>query len=606
MAKKISNNFIKELVANADIADVVSRYVNLTKSGKNYKACCPFHNEKTPSFFVNSQKRFFHCFGCHESGDALTFVKKINNLDFVEAVKTLAEIVGKPVEYENYSQEDLHKEQLFNKCIGFLAIAQKYYRWNLGNSASKEKAVGYLKKRGIDSDLAKVFGIGYSSEGWNNLTQLAKSVNVSEDILIDTGLAIKNDKGNVYDRFRNRIMFPIRNIQGNVIGYGGRVIDDSDGVKYINSPETIVFQKNNILYGLYEYREKKKQYPDLANQSLIVVEGYMDVIGLAKYSFYSAVATLGTAFSQNHAKILFRESNSIVLCFDGDSAGQKAVVRTIKIILPILDGNKKLRILTLEHGKDPDDYIKEYGLDNFTNSLKKSQSVLDFIINYIINNKDVSKAECKSEIVENLKEFLIDIDENIYTESLISTVAEKININTNQIKKILKLGKQKSNIVNLDIDNYKYRQKRLSKSMLLEEVILAEIFVNIADFRMLLKENDFEIFATSKNLDILVKSLKILKEDSSNEIEAVILIQLLAEDYPDYREYFFELLSQGISKARKKSDGEQYCDQILKDLKRIEANSVKEQLNYLGSLPFRTDVQEMERKYLVAKLSNKI
>ncbi|GMN88747.1 DNA primase [Francisella sciaenopsi] len=603
MAKKISNNFIKELVANADIADVVSRYVNLAKSGKNYKACCPFHNEKTPSFFVNSQKKFFHCFGCHESGDALTFVKKINNLDFIEAVKTLAEIVGKPVEYENYSQEDLHKEQLFNKCIGFLAIAQKYYRWNLGNSASKEKATAYLKKRGVNSELAKVFGIGYSSDGWNNITQLAKSVNVSEDILIDTGLSIKNDKGNVYDRFRNRIMFPIRNIQGNVIGYGGRVIDDSEGVKYINSPETIVFQKNNILYGLYEYREKKKQCPDLLNQSLIVVEGYMDVIGLAKYGFYCAVATLGTAFSQNHAKILFRENNSIVLCFDGDSAGQKAAVRTIKIILPILDGNKKLRILTLENGKDPDDYIKEYGLDNFSNSLKKSQPVSDFIINYIIDDKDVSKAECKAEIVENLKEFLTDVDDNIYSESIISTVAEKININSNQIKNLLKLGKQKPNI---DTNNYKTRQKRLSRNMLLEEVMLAEIFVNITDFRILLKENNFEIFATSKNLDILVKSLKILKEDSSNEIEAVILIQLLAEDYPDYREYFFELLSYGIDKARKKSDGEQYCHQILKDLRRIEANSVKEQLNYLGSLPFRTDVQEMERKYLVAKLSNKI
>lgn len=243
MAKKVSNTFIKELVATADIVDVVSRYVNLKKTGKNYKGCCPFHNEKTPSFFVNPEKKFYYCFGCHVSGDALTFIKKINNLEFIEAVKNLAEIVGKPVEYENYSKEDIQKEQFYNKCISFLAVVQKYYRWNLGNSVTKDKAINYLKKRGIDSDLAKFFGVGYSSESWNNITELAKSVNIPEEILVDTGLAIKNDKGNLYDRFRGRIMFPIRNIQGNVIAYGGRVIDNSQAVKYINSPEALVFQK---------------------------------------------------------------------------------------------------------------------------------------------------------------------------------------------------------------------------------------------------------------------------------------------------------------------------------------------------------------------------
>ncbi|MBK2143920.1 DNA primase, partial [Francisella tularensis] len=400
MAKKVSNSFIKELVATADIVDVVSRYVNLKKTGKNYKGCCPFHNEKTPSFFVNPEKNFYHCFGCQASGDALTFVKNINKLEFIDAVKNLAEIVGKPVEYENYSQEDIQKEQLYNKCISFLAAAQKYYRWNLGNSVTKDKAINYLKKRGIDSSLAKFFGIGYSSEGWNNITELAKSINIPEEILVDTGLAIKNDKGNLYDRFRGRVMFPIRNIQGNVIAYGGRVTEDSDGVKYINSPETLVFQKNNILYGLYEYRERKKQYPDLINQSLVVVEGYMDVVGLAQHGFYAAVATLGTAFSPNHAKILFRETSSVILCFDGDEAGQKAALRTIKILLPMLDGNKKLKILTLPDKDDPDDYIKKYGLERFLTALDNSLAVADFVIDNLIQGKDLRKAEAKAEVLE--------------------------------------------------------------------------------------------------------------------------------------------------------------------------------------------------------------
>ncbi|MFV9985136.1 MAG: DNA primase [Francisella endosymbiont of Hyalomma asiaticum] len=597
MAKKVSNTFIKELVATTNIVDVVSRYVNLKKTGKNYKGCCPFHNEKTPSFFVNLEKKIYHCFGCQTSGDALTFIKKINNLEFIEAVKNLAEIVGKPVEYENYSQEDIQKEQLYNKCISFLAIAQKYYRWNLGNSVTKDKAINYLKKRGIDSDLAKFFGIGYSSEGWNNITELAKSVNIPEEILVDTGLAIKNDKGNLYDRFRGRIMFPIRNIQGNVIAYGGRVIDNSQSVKYINSPETLVFQKNNILYGLYEYRERKKQYPDLINQRLVVVEGYMDVVGLAQYGFYAAVATLGTAFSPNHAKILFRETNSVILCFDGDEAGQKAALRTIKILLPILDGNKKLKILTLPNGDDPDDYIKQYGLGSFYAALDNSLAVAEFIVDKLIQGKDLTKAESKAEVLENLKSFLLDVADNIYSESITATIADKVSIKVEQLKNLLRRRKQ-------TLLNVTKQQKILAKNLLLEEVVLAELFVNLADFRLLQHTNDFEIFATSKNLDILAKSLKILKEDSSNQIEAVILIQLLAEDYPDYREYFFELLSYGIHNTQKKYAEDKYQVQILNMLKRVENSSVKKRLKYLGSLPFRTDVQEMERKYLVAKLGN--
>lgn len=471
----------------------------------------------------------------------------------------------------------------------------------MGNSVTKDKAINYLKKRGIDSSLAKFFGIGYSSEGWNNITELAKSINIPEEILVDTGLAIKNDKGNLYDRFRGRVMFPIRNIQGNVIAYGGRVTEDSDGVKYINSPETLVFQKNNILYGLYEYRERKKQYPDLINQSLVVVEGYMDVVGLAQHGFYAAVATLGTAFSPNHAKILFRETSSVILCFDGDEAGQKAALRTIKILLPMLDGNKKLKILTLPDKDDPDDYIKKYGLERFLTALDNSLAVADFVIDNLIQGKDLRKAEAKAEVLENLKNFLADVEDNIYSESITATIADKIGIKVEQFKNLLKIRKQTTLNVNRQQN---IQQKKLAKNLLLEEFVLAELFVNIADFRILQHTNDFEIFATSKNLDILAKSLKILKEDSSNQIEAVILIQLLAEDYPDYREYLFELLSYGIRNTQKKYAEDKYQEQMFVMLKRVENSSVKKRLKYLGSLPFRSDVQEMERKYLVAKLGN--
>lgn len=327
----------------------------------------------------------------------------------------------------------------------------------------------------------------------------------------------------------------------------------------------------------------------------------MDVVGLAQYGFYAAVATLGTAFSPNHAKILFRETNSVILCFDGDEAGQKAALRTIKILLPILDGNKKLKILTLPNGNDPDDYIKQYGLEGFYAALDNSLAVAEFIIDTLVQGKDLTKAESKAEVLENLKSFLLDVSDNIYSESITTTIADKIGIKVEQLKNLLKMRKQ--TLFNVT-EQQNIQQKILAKNLLLEEIVLAELFVNLADFRLLQHTNDFEIFATSKNLDILAKSLKILKEDSSNQIEAVILIQLLTEDYPDYRDYFFELLSYGIQNTQKKYAEDKYQLQILDMLKRVENSSVKKRLKYLGSLPFMTDVQEMERKYLVSKLGN--
>lgn len=602
MAKRIQNNFIKELVSSADIVEVVSRFVNLKKAGKNYKACCPFHNEKTPSFTVNTSKNFFHCFGCQESGDALTFVKKINNLEFIDAVKTLAEIVGKPVEYENYSKEDVQKDELYKKCISFLETSQKCYRWNLGNAPTKDKAINYLKNRSVTGALAKTFGVGYAQEGWTYITDFAQSLKIPQEILLESGLAIKNDNGRVYDRFRGRIMFPIRNIQGSVIAYGGRVIDDVEGVKYINSPETLVFQKNNVLYGLYEYRQLKKQHS--VSDSLVVVEGYMDVVGLAGCGFYGAVATLGTAFSQNHAKILFRETSSVVLCFDGDSAGKKAAIRTIKIVLPILDANKKLKILSLAYGKDPDDFIKSNGLESFEIEVKNAKPVAEFLVDSFIANKDLSRAESKAEVVESLKDFVSEVDANIYSESIVATISEKIGLKLEQLQKLLK-SRQKNNYIN---DDYSHKpvpvQKKMAKNLLLEEKLLAEIFVNTQDVIETLKNTDVEIFEGSKRLAILSKALKILKEDSSIDMQPVILIQLLCEDYPDFRDYFFELMSYGLEHSFKKNCESSYNQQLLNNLKLAQNHSIKQRLKYLGTLPFRTEVQEMERKYLVAKMSN--
>jgi DNA primase len=394
-------------------------------------------------------------------------------------------------------------------------------------------------------------------------------------------------------------MFPIRNIQGNVIAYGGRVIS-GDGVKYLNSSESIVFQKSDVIYGLYEYRQMKKL--NKTHSSLVVVEGYMDVVGLAKSGFYGAVATLGTAFSKNHAKILFRESGDIVLCFDGDSAGKNAAMRTIKIVLPTLDSNKKLKILTLQDNKDPDDYINSFGLESFKNAVDNALPVMEFLTNDMIADKDLNMASSKSDVLESLKTFLHDVDDNIYSESLICTIADKVGIKSEQVKKIINVKSQiTQNYRSLNPTNI--IQKKFSRNLVLEQKLLSEVFVNIQDFQQLLKNTTYEIFPTSINLEILLKCLKIIKEDPSKDIETVILIQMLTDDYPDYREYFFDMLSYGIQNTQKNDAGSNYVKQIINMLERIERKSINQQLKYLGSIPFRTQVQDMEQKYLVGKLS---
>lgn len=595
MAKKISTQFIKELISSADIVDVISRFVSLKKSGKNYKGCCPFHNEKTPSFFVNPAKGFFHCFGCQESGDALTFVKKINNLDFVDAVESLSDIVGRSVEYENFSEEDQQKEKIYNQCLSFLDISSKYYRWNLMNSNTKEKAISYLKARGIDGQIANFFNIGYSTDDWNGICNFANKANVTTDIVIETGLAIRSDNGRVYDRFRSRIMFPIRNIQGRVIGYGGRVIDNEDGVKYINSPESIVFQKSSVLYGLYEYRQKRKEINSFG--SIVVVEGYMDVVGLAKYGFYEAVATLGTAFSPQHAKLLFRETSSVVLCFDGDDAGKNAAIRTIKLILPALDANKKLKILVLPDNKDPDDYVKEYGLESFKEKLGDALHVTDFLVQTFLENRDLKRAEDKLEVAESMREFFSEVGDNIYSESILVTIADKLGFSTDQLKQLVsKREKKEHHRVNVA------RKQKLTKNITLEQRVISELFTNLDLFKKIVNEKEFDVLPNSENLDILSKCLKILKDDLYINIEVVALIQMLTESYSEYREYFFELLGFGLENSSFKGNFEDYEKEVESMLRRIEKNSVKGRLIYLRQQPVLTEVEKMELKFLINRL----
>ena len=354
MAGRIPQAFIDDLLSRVDIVEVIDRYVPLKKAGANHKACCPFHGEKTPSFTVNQQKQFYHCFGCQVSGNAISFLMEFDHMHFVDAVEYLANRVGLEVPRDAIATITPSQQGLFDA----LSACSQFYQLKLRESP---KAIDYLKQRGITGETAQRFELGFSPDAWHALTENTQADNNS---LLQSGMLVRSDSGKSHDRFRNRIMYPIRDRRGRVIGFGGRVMDNSEP-KYLNSPETPLFQKGRELYGLYELRRSTRGSPD----RIIVVEGYMDVIALAHAGIDTAVATLGTATSSEQVALLFRETDEIVFCFDGDAAGKKAAWRALQSALPSLKAGRDARFLFLPDGEDPDTLVKSVGAEQFMQNL---------------------------------------------------------------------------------------------------------------------------------------------------------------------------------------------------------------------------------------------
>ena len=352
MSGLIPQHFIDDLIARADIIEVIGKRVQLKKAGREFKANCPFHDEKTPSFTVSPAKGFYHCFGCGAHGTALGFLMEYDHMSFVEAVESLASSMGIEVPRDE-SQRPAHR---YDELFELLAKVERYYQANLRNN---DAAKDYLKARGIDSATAKRFSIGYASAGWSTvLDKFGKSNEIIERLLA-VGLVIRKDNASHYDRFRDRIMFPIRDARGRCIGFGGRVIGDQEP-KYLNSPETVLFHKGRELYGLYEARQAIRNI-----EMLVVVEGYMDVVGLARHGIEFAVATLGTATSDDHLTRLFRLTEEVIFCFDGDSAGRAAAWRALEATLPQIREGRQIRFVFLPEGQDPDSFIRDNGAKAF-------------------------------------------------------------------------------------------------------------------------------------------------------------------------------------------------------------------------------------------------
>ncbi len=409
MAGKIPRSFIDDLLVRVDIVDLIDSFVPLKKSGGSYVARCPFHEEKTPSFAVTRSKQLYHCFGCGVGGNAISFLMDYSHLNFVEAVEDLADFAGLEVPREAGSIQP--KKHNAVEIFQVLEQAAGFYVAQLRDNEAAKPAVEYLKSRGLSGEIAREFQLGFAPNDWGLVKQFSKQQ------LIDAGFPVSQN-GNVYDRFRGRVVFPIRDRRGRVLGFGGRVLDDSLP-KYLNSPETDIFHKNREVYGLYELLTKNAK-----PERIVVVEGYMDVIALAQFGLGYAVATLGTATSKDHLELLFRFSSEIVLCFDGDKAGKAASWRAVEAALPCLRDGRQVKIMELPDGVDPDDLVRAQGLEGFEQCVLAAQTLSDYFFQRLTQNLNLSDMEGRASLVEKARGYLQKIPGGIFQELMLAKLKE--------------------------------------------------------------------------------------------------------------------------------------------------------------------------------------
>ena len=430
----IPQSFIQELVARADVVDIVGRYVQLKKTGANFSGLCPFHAEKSPSFTVSPSKQFYHCFGCGKSGNAIGFMIDHAGMSFIEAVQDLAQQYGMQIPEENASPQDraraVEQRQKQNTLSDVLEKAGEAYRKQLKDSA---RAVDYLKGRGLSGDIARQFGLGYAPPGWRSLASVF--ANYDDPLLVESGLVVLNqdeDGGDDkrYDRFRDRVMFPIRNVKGECIGFGGRILGNRDGSsagdagpKYLNSPETPVFSKGRELYGLFEARAA------LRDQGYVLVtEGYMDVVALAQLGFPNAVATLGTACTTEHVQKLFRFTDSVVFSFDGDAAGRRAARKALDGSLPYATDVRSVKFLFLPQEHDPDSYIRTFGKDGFARCVSEAVPLSRFMIDAARDGCDLNSAEGRARLASNAKPLWTQMPDGALKRQLLTEIAALVQL----------------------------------------------------------------------------------------------------------------------------------------------------------------------------------
>ncbi|GAB2902039.1 DNA primase [Uliginosibacterium flavum] len=420
----IPESFIQDVLARTDIVGLIERYVPLKKGGANYMACCPFHNEKSPSFSVSPTKQFYHCFGCGAHGTAIGFLMEYSGMSFPEAIKDLAQQAGLKIPEDDAPQVD--RAQL-STLLEAMTRATRFYRDQLKQAPA---AIEYLKKRGLTGEIASRFGIGYAPDDWQGLHQVFTN-DYDNAPLLEAGLVIQNDAGRRYDRFRDRVMFPILDQRGNIIGFGGRVIGQGEP-KYLNSPETPLFEKGRELYGLFQARQAIRE-----SGVVVVVEGYMDVVALAQYGFNSAVATLGTATTATHIQKLFRQSEKVVFCFDGDKAGRKAARRALETCLDQLADDREVRFLFLPTEHDPDSFVREQGLEAFHRAIHDALPLSEFLLRELRGELNLATAEDRAKLVHEAKALIPKISAPVLQLQTIRMLAQDVDMSPDEVSHAL-------------------------------------------------------------------------------------------------------------------------------------------------------------------------
>ena len=429
---RLPQAFIDQVLDRTDIVDVVDRRVKLKKTGKNYSACCPFHQEKTPSFSVNPEKQFYYCFGCGAGGNALGFLMDYERMEFREAIESLAQAAGMemPAEKADATPQTDHQKPLYES----MEKATRLYESLLRKHPTRGRVVDYLKQRGLSGEIARDFRLGFAPEGWDNLMSTLSS---EEDIeqALTAGLLIENDSGRKYDRFRDRVIFPIVNQRGKVIAMGGRVLGDGKP-KYLNSPETPLFSKSHELYGLHHIRKFAKNL-----SRIVVVEGYMDVIALAQFGIHYAVATLGTSVGKPHLEMLFRRVDQVVFCFDGDEAGRKAAFRGMEAALPMMEDGRQVKFLFLPEGEDPDSVVRNKGSQHLEHLFDNADPLETFLFDQMAQGIDLETMDGKARLSKLVAPYINLIPDGVFKALLFKALATRTDMDVESLRRLREIEK---------------------------------------------------------------------------------------------------------------------------------------------------------------------
>lgn len=414
MTGHIPESFIEDLLSAVDIVQVIGARVELRKMGANYSACCPFHQEKTPSFTVSQTKQFYHCFGCGVHGDAIQFLMEHSGLHFLEAVDLLAARAGMTVPKD---AQFLESESRYSAIYAKLFEASELFQNQLEHHPDKDRAIQYLKARGLTAKTVREFNLGFALPAWDVLVKALGKNQEAIQQLLAAGLIVAKENGRYYDRFRDRILFPIRDRRGRITGFGGRIIDKGEP-KYLNSPETVVFHKSHQLYGLYEARSKNRVL-----ESLVIVEGYLDVVLLAQFGITNVVATLGTALTEHHLEQLFRLSQTLYFCFDGDPAGREAARKALHLCLPEMKEGRVVRFVMMPTGEDPDSFVRKNGKIAFLNQLQGAKALSDFLFDCVSKDADLQTIEGRAALIRLARPLIMKLPRGVFQQMMLERLA---------------------------------------------------------------------------------------------------------------------------------------------------------------------------------------